>query len=132
MLPLRRLTLKLSLLADSVLKLRMGGEGLAALRPIHVHALPETLAAAGYATAFVGRNMHQSADSGDLDQDHDCTTCHANALTGVPSWPHWPSLPEGTAIIADASPFHLSPPPPARRSRAASTPSCGFVPATRW
>lgn len=58
-----------------------------------------------------------TADTGDLDQDHDCTTCHANALTGVPSWPHWPSLPEGTAIVADASPFHLSPPPPARPER---------------
>lgn len=37
--------LSIPLLADSVLKLRMGGEGLAALRPIHVHALRETLVA---------------------------------------------------------------------------------------
>ena len=33
------------MLADTVIKLRMGGAGLSSLRPIHVHALPETLAA---------------------------------------------------------------------------------------
>ena len=37
--------LSIPLLADSVLKLRMGEGGLTALRPIHVHALPETLQA---------------------------------------------------------------------------------------
>lgn len=37
--------LSIPLLADSVIKLRMGGEGLSSLRPIHVHALPETLQA---------------------------------------------------------------------------------------
>jgi hypothetical protein len=58
-----------------------------------------------------------SAGSTDLDQDHDCTTCHANALTGVLTGPHWPSPPEGAALLAEASPFHLSPPPPARPER---------------
>ncbi len=58
-----------------------------------------------------------SAASTDLDQDHHCTTCHANALTGVPTWPHWPSPLEGAAFVAEASPFHLSPPPPARPER---------------
>ena len=37
--------LSIPLLADTVIKLRMGGGGLSSLRPIHVHALPETLAA---------------------------------------------------------------------------------------
>ena len=37
--------LSIPLLADSVIKLRMGGGGPTALRPIHVHALPETLQA---------------------------------------------------------------------------------------
>jgi len=37
--------LGIPLMADSVLKLRMGAQGLAGLRPIHVHALPETLQA---------------------------------------------------------------------------------------
>ena len=37
--------LGIPLLADSVIKLRMGGGGPQALRPIHVHALPETLQA---------------------------------------------------------------------------------------
>ena len=37
--------LGIPLLADSVIKLRMGGGGPQALRPIHVHALPETLEA---------------------------------------------------------------------------------------
>src|SRR3989344_1477879 len=36
--------LSIPLLADTVIKLRMGA-GLSSLRPIHVHALPETLAA---------------------------------------------------------------------------------------
>lgn len=37
--------LSIPLLADSVIKLRMGEAGLDALQPIHVHALPETLQA---------------------------------------------------------------------------------------
>lgn len=37
--------LSIPLLADTVIKLRMGGGGVSSLRPIHVHALPETLAA---------------------------------------------------------------------------------------
>jgi ribonuclease BN (tRNA processing enzyme) len=37
--------LGIPLLADSVMKLRMGPNGLSDLRPIHVHALPETLEA---------------------------------------------------------------------------------------
>lgn len=37
-----------------------------AARKITVPTLPATLAAAGYATAFVGRNMHQSPESGNL------------------------------------------------------------------
>ncbi len=57
------------------------------------------------------------AETGDLDQDHDCATCHANALTGVPADLHWPALPEGKAAVADDLPFHLSPPPPARPER---------------
>ncbi len=57
------------------------------------------------------------ADTGDLDQDHDCTTCHANALTGVPVRLHWPVLPEGKALVADDVPLHLSPPPLARPER---------------
>ncbi len=37
-----------------------------AARPITVPTLPAVLAAAGYATALVGRNMHQSPESGTL------------------------------------------------------------------
>ncbi|TBO31254.1 3',5'-cyclic-nucleotide phosphodiesterase [Aquabacterium lacunae] len=37
--------LSVPLLADSVIRLRMGGKGLADLRPICIHALPETLKA---------------------------------------------------------------------------------------
>jgi len=37
--------LSIPLLADSVIKLRMGGGGPSALQPIHVHALPDTLQA---------------------------------------------------------------------------------------
>lgn len=37
-----------------------------AQRPLSVPTLPETLARAGYATALVGRNMHQSPESGQL------------------------------------------------------------------
>jgi arylsulfatase A-like enzyme len=37
-----------------------------AMRPITVPTLPAVLAAAGYATALVGRNMHQSPESGTL------------------------------------------------------------------
>lgn len=37
--------LSIPLLADSVMKLRAGANGMADLRPIHVHALPETLEA---------------------------------------------------------------------------------------
>lgn len=37
--------LSIPLLADSVIKLRMGGGGPTALQPVHVHALPETLQA---------------------------------------------------------------------------------------
>ena len=37
--------LSIPLLADSVLKLRQGAEGLSSLRPIHVMALPQTLQA---------------------------------------------------------------------------------------
>jgi arylsulfatase len=40
-----------------------------AARPITVPTLPAVLAGAGYATALVGRNMHQSPQSGSLGYD---------------------------------------------------------------
>lgn len=97
--------------------------------------LQAALAAAGSAclherddgARHLGHHAHQhhaatpedplAAEAGDLDQDHDCTTCHANALTGLPARQHWSALPEGAAIVANDSPFHLSPPPPARPER---------------
>ena len=57
------------------------------------------------------------AEAGDLDHDHDCSTCHANALTGVPVRVEWPALPEGAAIVTNERSIHLSPPPPARPER---------------
>jgi len=77
----------------------------------HRATLPDHSASADTAHAA------DTATTGDLDQDHDCTTCHANALTGVPARLDWPPLPEGTAIVADDVPLHLSPPPPARPER---------------
>lgn len=58
---------------------------------------------------------HPAAEAGDLD--HDCSTCHANALTGLPVWVEWPVLPEDAAIVANDISIHLSPPPPARPER---------------
>ncbi len=68
----------------------------------HRMALPDPLAA---------------ADASDLDQDHDCTTCHANAFSGVPARLDWPALTAGVARLSNDVPFHLSPPPPARPER---------------
>ncbi len=80
----------------------------------HRATLPDDSASADTAHAADAAN---TADTGDLDQDHDCTTCHANALTGVPARLDWPPLPEGAAVVADDVPLHLSPPPPARPER---------------
>ena len=98
-----------------------------AARKITVPTLPATLAAAGYATAFVGRNMHQSADSGDLgyqrlvfastylaDDDYDLELKRSLPATGgirgivatlrldnnrwpAAPWPHPSSLPSPAA-----------------------------------
>ncbi len=87
------------------------------------HAHEHRTTAAGLSTA--GEHSSDPAKSafpsgtasGDLDQDHDCTTCHANAPAGLPAWSRGPVLPEGIDLLAEASPFHLSPPPPARPER---------------
>jgi len=56
-----------------------------------------------------------AADAG--DPDHDCTTCHANALSGVPARPLLPALPAGAVFRAIASPLHPPSPPPWRPER---------------
>lgn len=86
----------------------------------HAHALrtPTAGAAAGIAAvpdeaaATASPDLAPAADAG--DPDHDCTTCHANALSGMPARPLLPALPAGVVFRADAA--HLPPPsPPPRR-----------------
>lgn len=49
--------------------------------------------------------------------DHDCTSCHANSLAGVPARLQLLALPAAVALTVEAAPFHPSSPPPWRPER---------------
>ncbi len=79
----------------------------------------------GRATHF-GHHAHEhrlsAADlapavDSDQAQDHDCTTCHASALSGMPVRPQLPALPAGAALLTPAAAMPPSSPPPWRPER---------------
>lgn len=78
------------------------------------------------AVGHFGHHAHEHRLSGadpvsaaDLDQtqDHDCTTCHASALSGMPVRPPLLALPTGAVIVTPAAAVPPSSPPPWRPER---------------
>ncbi len=83
----------------------------------HAHALrmPASDPAHDKAVEPSHADLAAGADIG--DPDHDCTTCHANALSGMPARPLMPALPAGVAVRAEASSLYPPSPPPWRPER---------------